>query len=259
MMDSRTSEALNFLSPIFAAGQEGLEVLQKALASQQELERSRAEALRSRYQSLKGERSGRGGPMSHPKDARVPLVNQAGQLDPEDTEHLAYLDGLLRSKGWASGLSPDSAALADAVIVCFLFLEDLLRGEVHPDVISWLNGNHIDQSFTFDLTRRKYMEGATITMLHVPIPFEDLQIQYWSTGVTFQAIVSHHLRNEIKARIEMLETEPSATTPALAMRCEDCLSAFLITRGGQRFCSNRCGLRHGERRRRKERESIYQE
>ena len=254
-MDPRTATALDLLSPIFLAGQEGLDVLQRALENHQRQEIQRIAALRSRYQALKGERSGRGGPMPHAKDSRVSLVNQIGQLDPEDPGHITYLDGLLRSKGWAAGIDPDPAAIADVMIVCFLFLEDLLRGEVHPDVISWVNGNYIDQSFTFDLTRRKYMEGATITMLHVPIPFEDLEVQYWRTGVTLQAIVSHHLRNEIKARIEMLETEPSAATPALAMRCEDCLSAFLITRGGQRFCSNRCGLRHGERRRRRERET----
>jgi hypothetical protein len=202
--------------------------------------------------------------MPHPKDSRVPLVNQIGQLDPDSQEHRAYLDDLLIARGWNSrwGYEADQAALTEVIIVCFLFLEDGLSGEISPDVVTWVNEHRQDHSFTFEVSEQKYGEGATVAALSGQIFLSELQVNFWTYGVTIHSIVARELGRDLYrclgedlSLLERLSVEDAALHNPIIRRCEDCLSAFLITRGGQRFCSNRCGLRHGERRRRREKEA----
>ena len=219
------------------------------------------DSLRKRYDSLKSSRSGRGGPMPHTKDAGVPLVSQIGQLDPDSSNHIIFLWGLL-GQHWGNFYA-SGEELAEGVIVCFLFLEDLLQGQVSPDVLTWINDNQHNVTNYFEPSEKKFGEGATAVLLS-DLLLEDVQVDYRWTGITPKSIIAHELRHELKAR---LEEKPAARSIArrtvqmvsgqdviertiFAQRCEDCQNAFMLTRGGQRFCSTRCGLRHAARRRR---------
>lgn len=141
----------------------------------------------------------------------------------------------------------------ESIAICVLMMRDLADfSSIRPRVLDWINSHRNSSVERLEVSEEIFGEGATYALYPAddPIPTSQLQIDRWFLDRSIRGTFAGAFRQLVMGIVNQT-TNPDFSVESIVRTCIECENPYVVTKKGQKFCSNRCGARYGQRLRRK--------